>query len=423
MMIVELALLTALTAAPMHAQQVYTQPVRTITVQRGHAAMLSNPQPLQRVAVSDPKIAEAVVVSPEEVLINGLAAGSTSLVVWDRRGASQLYEINVTIDTQQLRDQLHSLFPEDSIVVESSGGTVLLSGAVRDTSVSRRAIELATATGAQVQGNFGPAPTRQILLKVRFGEVSRSGLNQLSTELSLPSLNGIGDATDAGIETLSDGVARLFLLGPGAQLSVALNALEQKGLFKSLAEPNLVALDGHEASFLAGGEFPFPVVQGSGNASTITIVWKEFGVRLTFRPIVTPQGTIRLKVAPEVSSLDFANGLRVQGNLIPSLVTRRAETEVELAAGQHLGIAGLIDNSIRDQAGKIPGLGDIPILGALFRTHDSREDQTELLVIVTPYFAEPTTTAPAVPGGEPATWKWKQLQTPPDTTTTGHRTP
>jgi pilus assembly protein CpaC len=408
--------LAALTGAPSRAQQILSKPEAVISVQKGHAATYRQPAQMQRVAVADPAIAEAVVISGSEVLINGLAPGTTSMVVWDKAGGSRMFEIRVTIDTSGLQDQFRALFPGDTISIQTVGGTLLLSGLVRDTAVGRRAVELAQATGAKVQGNFGARAARQILLQVRFGEVTRSALQQLSSELSVPSGRGVRDVTDAGGSILSDGVARLFLLGPDSKLELVLNALKSRGLFKSLAEPNLVAVDGHEASFLAGGEFPFPVTQGAGLNATVTVVWKEFGVRLKFRPRITPEGNIRLLVSPEVSSLDFANGLRLQGDIIPSLVTRRADTEVELVPGQHLGIAGLIDNSIRENASRIPGLGDIPILGALFRSKDRREEQSELLVIVTPYFVESTPVPPAVPGGEPGTWKWEKLKPPPDTT-------
>ena len=396
-------------------QQVLSQAERVITVQQGHAAMVTHTETLTRVAVANPKVAEAIVVSGREVLVNGVGPGTTTLVLWDRKGGSRLFEVRVMIDVRTLREQMRTLFPNDSIVVTPSGGTILLSGLVRDTSVSRRAFELARSSGALVQANFGARSARQILLQVRFGEVTRSALKQLSTQLNVGSARAIGQATDAGVQTNSDGIARLFLLGANAELDAILNALHSQGLFKSLAEPNLVAMDGDSASFLAGGEFPFPVVQGSANGGTVTVVWKEFGVRLSFRPKVMPSGSIRLHVAPEVSSLDFASGLRVQGNLIPSLVTRRADTEVELVPGQHLGIAGLIDNTLRDQVGKIPLLGDIPIIGSLFRSRDRREDQTELLVIVTPYFIDATSNPLSPPGGEPGTWKWERLKPPADT--------
>jgi pilus assembly protein CpaC len=180
----------------------------------------------------------------------------------------------------------------------------------------------------------------------------------------------------------------IFLFRPDANLGVTIRALQQRNLLEILAEPNVLALDGHEASFLAGGEFPFPIVQGGVNTA-VTIVFKEFGVRLRFTPNIQEDGTILLKVAPEVSSLDFANALTISGFLIPALSTRRAETEVVLRDGQSFAIAGLIDNRLADIASKIPLLGDIPFLGKLFKSRSTNSSQTELLVMVTPRLVRP----------------------------------
>jgi pilus assembly protein CpaC len=251
----------------------------------------------------------------------------------------------------------------------------------------------------------------QILLQVRVAEVTRSALEELGASLLA---SDVAQPSGATVETLTEGLVRLVLAGDNGRLEATLDALSERGLFQSLAEPELLARNGEQASFLSGGEFPFPVIQGGGgaDANSITIVWKEFGVRLTFVPRILPDGRIRLFVAPEVSSLDFANGLRVSGLQIPSLVTRRAETEVELAAGQHLAIAGLMDHSLRDNEGRIPVLGSIPLLGALFRRRDAREEQTELLVLVTPRLVVPEDVPPPVPGGEPDGWRWRLLPAP-----------
>jgi pilus assembly protein CpaC len=207
------------------------------------------------------------------------------------------------------------------------------------------------------------------------------------------------------IETLSSGLVRLFLLGDnGAALEAAIRALRVRGDFRSLAEPNLVTLEGETATFLAGGEFPFPSVQ-TGAQQQVTIQWKEFGVRLNFTPWVTNDGRIRLNVEPEVSSLDFANGLQFAGYTVPALLTRRASTDVELRPGQHLAIAGLLDNQQEATVSKIPLLGDLPIIGTFFSFRERRDRQTELLVIVTPYLVEPMDAAPAVPAGEPGEWQ------------------
>jgi pilus assembly protein CpaC len=204
-------------------------------------------------------------------------------------------------------------------------------------------------------------------------------------------------------------------MGDNTSLKATIQALKTRGEFRSLAEPNLLALEGQEASFLAGGEFPFPMLQGSTGGG-VTIMWKEFGIRLNFTPYVTNTGSIRLAVEPEVSSLDFANGLTISGFQIPSILTRRARTEVELRPGQHLAIAGLMDNSILSKVDKIPILGDIPILGAFFRSKDAKQNRTELLVIVTPHIVHPLETAPEIPTGEPDDWKWMRGLRPQDLT-------
>ena len=203
---------------------------------------------------------------------------------------------------------------------------------------------------------------------------------------------------------------RLFLVGQNADLDATIRALKSKGEYRSLAEPNLVTMEGQEASFLAGGEFPYPTVQqaggGGGAGGQVTITFKEFGIRLKFTPTVTNGGTIVLKVAPEVSSLDFANGLTFAGYQIPALLTRRAESTVELRPGQNLAIAGLLDNVLSDNVNKIPFLGDLPILGAFFRSKSNDQARTELLVLVTPHLVEASDVAPGMPTGEPATWRW-----------------
>ncbi|HEX7119423.1 MAG TPA: type II and III secretion system protein family protein [Longimicrobiales bacterium] len=393
----------------LHAQQIITRPDRTVSVINGRSVLIIEPASLERVSVTNPAIAEAVVVSPREILINGKALGSTSLLLWDNRGARRLYTVEVTPDGETLERHLRRIFPDDPIDVTVSGGTIFLSGPVHTETVAERAIEIAKATGANVVSDLVAAGERQVLLQVRFAEVSRSALEEFDAELFIGDANDLDDLDDpdSDFESFSDGLVRLFLFDEDAELEVLVHALRTRGLFKVLAEPNLLALDGQEASFLAGGEFPFPVVQG-GDVNAITIVWKEFGVRLRFVPEIQSNGAIRLAVAPEVSSLNFANGLTLNGFQVPSLVTRRAQTEVELRPGQHLAIAGLIDNSIRDNLSKIPILGDIPILGALFRSKDLRQERTELLVLVTPHLVEPSETPPPLPTGEPYLWNWDE---------------
>lgn len=405
-------------------QRILTEPEAAITLARGTSALIDYPGELTRVSVADPSVAEAVVLSPQEVLLNGIGLGSTSLFLWDSAGSRRLYSVDVTADVGTLQRYLELLFPAEDIDVSAQGNTVIVSGQVSDAFVARRAIELAQGTGAMVLDNLKtPAPS-QILLEVRFAEVSRTALETLGNNL-LRVVNPHELSADGRWElaTDSDGVLNLSLINGTAELSALIRALKSTGDFRSLAEPNLLALDGEEASFLAGGEFPFPSIQGGSANNAVTVEWREFGVRLTFTPRVTNIGNIRLSIAPEVSALDFAGGLSMGGFQIPSILTRKAETEVELQEGQHLAIAGLLDNTIQENIDKLPFLGDIPILGALFRSKELRQERTELLVIVTPRMVQPSNQAIPVPTGEPEEWEWKyELRGPayvPDSIRTG----
>ncbi len=411
--------LAALVPLAAGAQQVLTQPEQVVTVVRGTSALLQlGSGRLERVSIADPEVAEAVVITPQEVLINGVAVGTTSLMVWRADDRARLYNVEVVADLVALERQLQALYPDEDITVSTVGGNmVVLAGTVGSAAVVRGAEEVAAATGATVVNNLQIPEAAQILLHVRFAEVDRNAISRLGTNLFATNpqwADGVNNSDSTVIETLSEGIVRLLLVGKDSRLESVIKALKGRGDYRSLAEPNLIAVDGKEATFLAGGEFPFPVVQG-GQSNAVTIMWKEFGVRLNFTPTVTDAGNIHLKVAPEVSSLDFSNGLTLAGFQIPSLLTRRAETEVELKPGQHLAIAGLLDNSILKNVDKIPILGDIPILGLLFQSRDIRQKRTELLVIVTPYFVNPTDEAPPVPTGEPATWEWSRGMRP-DTT-------
>jgi pilus assembly protein CpaC len=390
-----------------------------VSVGRGTSALLAQPTTVRRLSIGDSEIADAVVVSPREIIINGRKLGSTTLFVWDVNGTSRVYNIEVTADAAALQRQFRALFPREQITVTSSGNIVILSGQATDAGVAARALEIARGTGATVVDNLAIPAARQVLLQVRFAEVTRTAATELSTQLGVgknitlvPSDIGSGGIDPQSVtpgsgvvETLSDGLVRLFLFQNDIGIAAIIRALKAKGLFRSLAEPNLIALDGTEASFLAGGEFPYPVPQG-GQSNAITVVFREFGIRLRFVPRITTAGNIRLDVEPEVSSLDFAGGLRLSGFAIPSLLSRRAKTQVELRSGQTFAIAGLLDNTIVNNASQVPFLGDIPILGNLFRSRELRQRRTELLVLVTPRLVEPLNASPPVPTGEPETWPW-----------------
>jgi pilus assembly protein CpaC len=386
---------------------VLTQPTRVVSVPRGTSALITVVSPAERVSLGDPSIADAIPVSPTEILVNGQQVGTTSLLVWDRAGRVNLYTIEVTADIGALERQLATLFPDLPIRLTAMGEAVVVSGTVRDALAARRVLEIVRASGARVINNLVAPSALQVLLHVRIAEVNRSAIQALGADLFFLNPHRYGEVNDLErieLETLSSGLVRLFLLGDnGAALEAAIRALRTRGDFRSLAEPNLVTLEGEQASFLAGGEFPFPSVQ-TGAQQQVTIQWKEFGVRLNFTPWVTNDGRIRLTVEPEVSSLDFGSGLQFAGFTIPTLLTRRASTDVELRPGQHLAIAGLLDNQQEASVTKIPLLGDLPIIGTFFSMRERRDRQTELLVIVTPHIVEPVDAPPAVPSGEPGQW-------------------
>ena len=346
-----LALLFLAMAGPAAAQNVLNQAESTIQVQKGKMALMQFTFDLSKVAVGDPAIADAQIFAPaiRELQIYGLQIGSTNLVIWEQ-GVPHNYDIEVTADGTALETQLRTLFPGADINVSTSGGAVILSGAVQNPTIARRAAVLAAQTGAQVINNLQAPSGEQVLLHVRFAEVRRTAGSNFGADLvgnNVAELDRVfGEGSTARIETLSEGLMRLFLVGQNADLDATIRALKSKGEYKSLAEPNLVTMEGQEASFLAGGEFPYPTVQqagggGGGAGGQVTITFKEFGIRLTFTPTVTNGGTVVLKVAPEVSSLDFANGLTFAGYQIPALLTRRAESTVELRPGQHSGDRGV----------------------------------------------------------------------------------
>ena len=423
-----LALTGFMTAVQVEAQAILTDPERTITISRGMSALITPSGPLERVSIADPEIAEAVPLSPTEILINARTVGSTTLVLWTQGRQPRLFAIEVAADVAGLQRQLDELFPGAGLTLSIQGSTVILSGQARDPSVARRALEIAGSAGVAVINNITAPFPQQILLHVQFAEVDMSAsqrtggdilaLNPQRFDEAFDDIDNFrvlesttegleGDITGSflGLQTMAQGIVKFAVFGQGSQLETTLRALKTNGHLRSLAEPNLMAIEGKEASFLAGGEFPYPTIQGGGNnTNAITVTFKEFGVRLQFTPQITNTGSIRLAVAPEVSSLDFANGITLNGFQVPSLLTRRVETEVDLRPGEQLAIGGLLDNSQLENVEKIPLLGDIPIIGTFFQDKSVRKRHTELLVIVTPYLVQPSRDGIGIPTGEPDTW-------------------
>ena len=422
-----LAVLASLAIArPATAQNAVASSVTSsgnINIALGNSHVVSHPVVIRRVSIANPEVADAVPVSSQEILVNGKTSGTTTLLLWDNAGGRRMYQVHVAPDAASLESDLNGLFPDDSIAVTASGGSVILTGRVSQQLTSERAMAITAGflgvepEHTSIVNHISVPDPGQVLLQVRFAEVSRTaiekaGINLLrigddysgGTSTGRPSFGGSVGAGET-TEVLSDAL-NIFLIDHQNGVGAFIQALKSNGLFRSLAEPNLLAVHGEEASFLAGGEFPYPVVQGGSNVGAVTIQWREYGIRLNFTPTIQSSGNIRLHVAPEVSTLDFANGLTLQGFNIPSILARRAETEIELADGQTFAIAGLIDNSILEDIDKIPVLGDIPILGSLFRSKELRQNKSELLVLVTPRLVQPVDQAPDVPTGEPDVWDW-----------------
>ncbi|HSH75169.1 MAG TPA: pilus assembly protein N-terminal domain-containing protein [Longimicrobiales bacterium] len=405
-----MVVLLALPSVLVGQVDIRTESEDVVTISRGSTAILSLTDSITRISIADPEVAEPVVIPPRQVLVNARAPGSTSLVIWGQDNLARMYTVEVTADIASLQRQIDDLFPGAGVTVTSTGTSIVLSGEVRDAQTVRKAIELAETMGIPIVNNIQAPSPEQILLHVEFAEVSRTAVKEMGRDLlrvlNPQNLDNLDENSTYDISSVSEGIVTLLVEGEGTALDAVLRALKSNGDFKSLAQPNLVTREGQEATFLAGGEFPFPVIQG-GNNQSVTIEWREFGIRLNFLPDITNIGNIRLQVAPEVSSLDFANGLSVAGYSIPTVLARRVETDVELRPGQTLAIGGLMDNTITSEIDKFPLLGDIPILGYFFRSESMRQNRTELLVLVTPYVLDPAALpAPPLPTGPASEWDW-----------------
>jgi pilus assembly protein CpaC len=407
------------TPAPVPVQQAESsEGPQTLHLLVGRSIVISSPARIKRVSLADPNIAEAIVVSPTQVLVNGRAPGGVSLIVWDESDQSQAFEVSVDIDVLGLSQKIHEVFPTEDVHIETSRDVVMLSGKISSQQVADKILEVVKNTTPKVTSlmQVPPTPAGEILLQVRFAEVNRSvikqfGINLISLapaktigiistqQFAPPQLGSTGaDANSPGV-ALSD-LLNIFIFRPDINFAATIKALEEQNVLEILAEPNLMTQSGKDASFLAGGEFPFPILQSSGTGggfAGITIQFKEFGVRLNFTPTLTPDGLIHLKVKPEVSSLDFTQALTLQGFVIPAIATNRAESEMDLVDGQTFAMAGLLDNRVTEQMNKIPGIGDIPILGKLFQSRSVNKTKNELLIVVTPRIVHPIPVDNAAP--------------------------
>ena len=388
-----------------------------IVLSANRSMVLTTEYDVTRIAVTNPAVADATVVQPREVLIDGKAAGTVTLLVW---GASQRQQYDIVVDpgVSTLEQRLRALYPGEDISVSANDEALLLTGRVSSNAISLQAAEIAQATTSKMKAvNLlqlpGGSESQQVMLQVRFAEVSRQALRELGASFftsalgihdnvarvtterfSAPGFSGLTAVKDANGNVVSSSgeltfgdFLNLFLFNTRYDIGAAVRALQNRGLLQSLAEPNLIAYNGQEAGFLAGGEIPVPVVQG-GTSNAVSIQFKEYGVRLNFKPTIAGD-TIRLRVRPEVSTLDFPNGITLGGFRVPALATRRAETDVELRDGQSFAIAGLMNNLSQDFTDEIPGLARLPIIGHLFQTKSTTATRNELMVLITPRLVRP----------------------------------
>ncbi len=400
-----------------------------LRVMVGKSILINTTERIRRVSVTDASVADPTVISPTQILVHGKSAGEVSLLIWDELERSRSFDLRVDVDVSAAAEEEKRVFPEEQITVTPSRSAIVLSGHVSTEDVAKRADLIAGAYSKNVVNvlTFGPVGAQEVLLQVKFAEVDRTAALQLGANFFTP---GVGNTTGTvstgqfGGQSISTSSATttttpggltttgtsatpptvnitnaltLFLFRSDINFGAVVEALQQKSLLQILAEPNLIAVNGKEASFLAGGQFPFPIVQPGAGFTAVTISFKDFGVKLLFTPVIMPNGNIHLKVAPEVSTLDFTNALQISGFTVPALSTRRAETEFELQDGQSFVIAGLLDNRVTDIYNKVPGLGDIPILGNLFRSKSQQKSNSELMVLCTVHRISPNMQNPNGP--------------------------
>lgn len=386
-----------------------SEDARDLYLTVGKSIVIDSPKNLQRVSVASEQIAEAVVATPREMIIIGRAVGETTVILWQESGARILFDLHVRplVDRNaEIQQEMDKEFGAKAVSLDVREGNVFVRGTVNDAISADRALAIAAILGKPVNllSVKVPGVEAQVLLRVRFADVDRAASSDLGVNFfSLGGLNTVGGITtgqypSGKVSTVSPGTnsftlsdaLNILLFRPDLNLGATIKALQTKRLLQILAEPNLLTMNGRNASFLAGGEFPYPTLQGGGaGLGAVTIQFREFGVRLSFTPTITPRGTIHLRVTPEVSTLDYANGLVFQGFNIPALSSRRVSSEIELQDGQSFAIAGLLDNRVTEAFSKIPGLANIPFFGNLFKSKSVSKANTELLVLVTPELVRP----------------------------------
>ena len=388
----------------------YAQQSPTITIPSGQSVIQRSAEQIKRVSIGDPAVADFVLISPYEIYITGRSAGTTNMIIWQEKGRPDIYQLEVVYDLSRLKRQLHEILPgETDLRVTAMQDSITLSGRVSSAADLSQALALARAYAPEgkVQNLVEVRGVQQVMLEVRVAEMQRSlvrrlgvnfnGVSESGQNFGVSKLGGLTEIVKPSDANIASGGPFGIFVSPtvnallrfnwlGATMTGFIDALKEDGLVKVLAEPTLIALSGQKALFNAGGEFPVPVPQGLG---TVAIEYKTFGVKLNFTPVVLADNKINITVAPEVSELDYASAVQFGGFVVPGLSTRKAETVVELADGQSFAIAGLLRETVRDTMSKFPLLGDIPILGALFRSKAFQKSETELIIIATPHLVKP----------------------------------
>ncbi len=381
---------------------------RKLSVTLGKSVVVESPAGITRASLANPGIADVVVLSPRQVYVTGIGVGATNLTLWKNdTEVYRVFDVTVGPDLVDLKEQLHQLFPEETGVrVSSSRDHLTLSGTVSSSTRLSHVVSVAEAYAPEKVVNLlQVGGVQQVMLEVRVAEMNRDLVRRLGVNLGftdhsgtnwgLTTLNDLSAIVKEGtfpagaapwgyVPVLANAIVRLSK--NGNSWTGFIDALQANGLVKILAEPTLVALSGQEANFLAGGEFPVPVPQSLG---TTSIQFKKFGVGLNFTPTVLGDKLISMRVSPEVSELDFTNAIVLQGFVIPAISTRRASTVVELRDGQSFAIAGLMRSTVREKLSKYPVLGEVPILGSLFRSSSYQKNESELIIIVTPRLVRP----------------------------------
>jgi pilus assembly protein CpaC len=398
----------------------FAQTAEELRLTVGKSVVIDYPSDIRQISTSNPDILDASPVTTREILLHAKGLGSATMVVWAKTGERMFYNVTVDLNLDPLRKILRDSFPNEQISPDSSRDALALNGKISSPTVGDRAVALASTFAKTVVNNMevaAPGIDKQILLRVKFAELDRQreaqyGINMIAAPGGNPigaSTGQFGGSTFSGNVSVGPGSSpsattltiaqalNIFAFDPKLNLGAFIKALQSNNILQILAEPNLVTTNGKEAYFLVGGEFPVPVLQGGSNSGSVTVQFREFGIRLRFTPVITPNGTIKMHLNQEVSTIDTANGVTVSGFSIPALATRRAETDVELGEGQSFVIAGLLDNRERDSFTKLPILSSLPILGNLFKTKDENKQRTELVVLVTPEVTQPLNATDAKP--------------------------